>query len=68
MGRFRYAILARYVGPLVESHPKRLTCEHSRRIAIGDATVQRDCHAVSLAPPLDAYKLFAPTSGKEYAE
>ena len=67
-GRFRYGILARYVSPPVESRPKRVTCEHPRRIAVGDATVQRDCHVVSLAPPLDAYKLFAPTSGQEYAE
>jgi hypothetical protein len=61
-GRFRYAPLTGYVSPPVESSPKRLTCEHPRRIAIGGATVQRDCHAVSLALPLDAYKLFAPTS------
>src|ERR1700685_2336922 len=66
--RFRYAPLTGYVSTPVESSPKRLTCEHPWRIAVGDATVQRDCHAVSLALPLDAYKLFAPTSGEEYAE
>jgi hypothetical protein len=51
-----------------ESGPKRLTCEHPRLIAVGDAAVQRDRHAPSLALPLAAYKPFAPTPGEQYAE